>query len=173
LKSLDSGDDCIVTQTAGAAGVGLGDLLRETSWPFTERGPNDFSAHLEADSAPPARITMNEHGFVFSVELVRSNAAAEVTQQALTVFLLTASSALRLVRARAVDGDGQRSFGFQVCLPAAPAAEEIDHALAALSIAYRMCARETKVLLNEVAARCYLAARGIPTTQDQEQEKEN
>jgi hypothetical protein len=173
LKSLDSRDDRIVTQIAGAAGVSPGELLRETSWQCTERGPNDFSANIEADSAPPARITMNEHGLVFSVELVRSNAASEVTQQALTVFLLTASSALRLVRARAVEGDGQRSFGFQVCLRAAPAAEEIDHAMAALSIAYRNCARETNVLLNETAARCYLTARDVPTTHNQKEVKEN
>lgn len=173
LKSLDFRDDGIVTRAAGATEASLGELLRETSWACTERGPHEFSAEIDADFAPPARITMAEHGVVFSVELVRCNTAAEVTRQALAVFLLTASSALRLVRAHAVEVDERRSFGFQVCLPAAPAAEEIDHALAALSTAYRMCAREANVLLDEAVARCYLSARDVPTTHDPEQGKEN
>ena len=54
---------------------------------------------------------------------------------------------------------------------AAPAAEEIDHALAALSIAYRMCAREADVLLNDAAARCYLAARESSTNPHQHEEE--
>lgn len=172
LKSLDSHEEGAVAPAAGAPGVRLGELLRETSWSCTERGRNDFSADLAADSAPPARITTNEHGIVFSVELVRCTQAAEVERQALAAFLLTASSALRLVRAHAGEEEGQQRFGFQVCLPAAPAAEEIDHALAALSTAHRMCAREANVLLDEAAARCYLSVREIPLTINPENEKE-
>ncbi len=173
LKSLDSPDDGMIAPTAGASGVRLGELLRETSWSCTERGPNDFSADLGADSAPPARITANEHGIAFRVELVRCNTAAELARQALAVFLLTASSALRLVRAHAVEGEGERRFGFEVCLPATPALEEIDHALAALSTAYRMCAREASVLLDQAAAQCYLDVRDIPLTHNAKNEKEN
>jgi hypothetical protein len=153
-------------------GASLGERLRETSWACTERSPGDFSAELAADSAPPARIRMSERGLVFSVELARF-AAAEASRRALAVFLLTASGALRMVRAHAAEADEQWSFGLQVFLPPAPAAEEIDHALAALSIAYRTCAREANVLLDEAAARCYLTARDVPTTYDQEPEKEN
>jgi hypothetical protein len=156
-----------------ALAANLGELLHETSWQCTERGPNDFSADLGAESAPPARIRMNENSLVLSVELVRSSAAAEVSRQALAVFLLTASSALRLARAYEIEADGQQSFGFQVNLPAAPAPEEIDHALAALSIACRVCAREASVLLDEAAARSYLAARDVPHRNDPQEEKEN
>jgi hypothetical protein len=171
LTSLASPDNA-VTGTASAADLGLRELLREASWSCTERGPNDFSADLDADTAP-ARIKMNAHGVVFSVELVRSNTVAEVTRKALAVFLLTASGALRLVRAHAAEVEGRRSFGLQVCLPAAPAAEEVAHALAALSTGYRMCAREANVLLDEVAARCYLSVRDIPINHDQKEGKEN
>lgn len=173
LNSIDSRDDGLAAPAAGASGVRLGELLRETSWSCAERGPNDYSADLHADSAPPARITANEHGVAFRVELVRCNTAAEVARQALTTYLLTASSALRLVRAQAVHEEGQQRFGLQVCLPAAPAAEEIDHALAALSTAYRMCAREANVLLDQAAARCYLDVRDIPLTRNPKNEKEN
>ena len=44
---------------------------------------------------------------VLELELVRANAMADAARKALAVFLLTASSALRLVRAYG-DGDGWR-----------------------------------------------------------------
>lgn len=149
-------------------GDSLGELLRETSWPLTERGPNDFSAELDASSAPPARIWKSENGILLNVEFIRANQSSEVTRRALTVYLLTASSALRLVRAYAEDVENGFAFGMQVNLPMVPATEEIDHALAALSIAHRACALETNVLLNEATARCYLAARDLTTTNDQQ-----
>jgi len=167
LKFPDSGRNRGAVEAA-ACGDGLGELLRESSWACTERGANDFSANLDADSAPPARIRMTESGVELSVELARWNAATEASRRALAVFLLTASGALRMARACAVDADGQTGFGLQVGLPAAPAVEEIDHALAALSIAHRMCAREANVLLNDAAARCYLAAREDSTNHQPE-----
>jgi len=51
--------------------------------------------------------------------------------------------------------------------------EEIDHSLAALSLAYRVCAREANLLLNEAAARCYLAARDFSNNYQTIDEKEN
>jgi hypothetical protein len=107
------------------------------------------------------------------VELLRTNAAKEASRHALAVFLLTISGALRMARGYAEAADGHESYGFQVCLPDAPASEEIGHALAALSIAYRMCARETDVLLDAAAARCYLAARDSSTTNEPQHEEEN
>jgi len=155
-----------------AAAGDLPDLLREAAWPSTERSPSHLSAELDSDSAPPANIAMTENGIAFSVELARPGTADEAIRKALAVFLLTATGALRLVRAYAAELDGTWACGVQVTLPAVPAVEEIDHALAALSIAHRACAREANVLLNQAAACCYLAARDTPTTSDQP-EKEN
>lgn len=154
------------------SGDGLGELLREISWPSTERGPNDFSVELDHDSAAKARIHMRKAGVVSSVELLRTNAIAETIRRALAVFLLSASSALRLTRAYAEESNGEWSFGMQVSLPPAPAVEEIDHALAALSTAHRMAARETTVLLDDAAARYYLAACE-PSTMNDKLQKEN
>jgi hypothetical protein len=175
LKSLDpdSRSRRAEMRHATASGVNLAELLRETRWTTAERGQNDYSAELDAASAPPATIRLTENGVVVNVELVRSEATAETTRQALAVFLLTTSSVLRMVRAYAVRTDEQMSFGFQVGLPLAPAAEEIEDALAALSVAYRNCARETSVLLNDLAARSYLSVREDSTTEDHQPEKEN
>ena len=172
LKSLDFSEGATAAPSEGAAAVSIPELLRETPWPCTERGPNDFSVDLGADSAPPARISTNEHGIDFSVEVVRCTSAAEVTRQALAIFLLTASGTLRLARGHAVEDGDQQRFGFQVCLPPAPTTDESDHALAALSIAYRTCVREANALLDDAAARCYLGVRDFQCSTNPENEKE-
>jgi hypothetical protein len=175
LKSLDFPDGATagsIMSSARAGAVSIPELLCETGWPCTERGPNDFSVDLGADSTPPARISTNEKGIDFSVEVVRCPSAAEVTRQALAIFLLTASGTLRLARAHAVEDGDQQRFGFQVCLPPAPTTDELDHALAALSIAYRACAREANALLDDAAARCYLGVRDFQCTTNPENEKE-
>lgn len=172
LNALDSRVDGMAAPREGASRGRLAELLRETSWSCRERGTNEFVADLEADSAPPARITVNDLGVAFTLELLRCAIPAGTVRQALAVFLLTAGSRLRLVRPNAgEEEEGQINYGFQVCLPAAPAAEEIDHALAALSTSY-CCAREANVLLDEGAARCYLSARNVPLTHNPENEKE-
>jgi hypothetical protein len=106
------------------------------------------------------------------VELLRCTVSAEITRLALATYLLTASCSLRMVSAYAEPADDQICFGFHVCLPSSPIAEEIHHSLAALSVAYQTCARETSVLLHSAAATQYLAARD-PSTNDPQPDKEN
>jgi hypothetical protein len=173
LKSPDSLKDYPITHIAPAADVDLAELLRESDWPCMERGTNAFSADLDASGAPPASIRWSGNSLMLSVELLRCNASEDITRQALAIYLLTASCSFRLVRAFAELADEQTCFGFLVCLPSYPAVEEIQHALAALSVAFRMCARETNVLLHNAAARHYLAARNPSTTDDHQPVKEN
>lgn len=161
-----------VASTSSSA-VRVGEILRDTSWSCTERGPGEFSVDLHQDAPHPARITANVHGVVLSVDMVRCDPVNDATKQALDIYLLTASSAMRMAHAHAAEVDGARTFGMQVSLPPDPATEEIEHALAALSLAHRMCAREANVLLDPAAARCYLAARGFPSISKSESEKEN
>jgi hypothetical protein len=151
----------------------LKELLRASSWPSTESGHNDFSVELDADTGAAARIWRTKNSVVASVEFVRPAAISEVCRRATAVFLLTASNTLRFVRAYAAESEGQWSFGMQVGLPSVPAMEEVDHALAALSVARRVCARESNVHLCEAAASCYLAARNLSTTSEPQTEKEN
>jgi hypothetical protein len=172
LKSPTSHKDFRISQAVLVPVADLAELLRGCSWPCTERGHNDFSADLDATGAPPASIRMIGNCLVLSVELLRCNATADISRLALATYLLTASSSLRMVRAYAEHADDQICFGFHVCLPSNPIEEEIHHSLAALSVAYRMCARESSVLLHSAAASQYLAARN-PSTTDDQHNKEN
>ena len=171
LKALDCPHADAAPVPATAPVMDLGDLLREASWPCSERGPNDFAVDLHLASAPPARASATAGGIELRIDLVRCAPAEHVPSQALAVFLLTANGALRMVRAHVLEIE-EMVFGFHVCLEA-PTAEEVDHALAAISIAHRACAREASVLLDEAAARCYLAVRNVPLLSNQENEKEN
>jgi hypothetical protein len=136
----------------------LQELMCDSSWQFTERGPGKFAVELESDSAPPALVCVDERGISASVELVRCSRGDEVIADALAFYLLTFTGATRLVGATRHCGD-QEIFALRAGLPDLPAAEEFAHALAALSFAHRACTHEANVLLNEGAARCYLAAR--------------
>lgn len=139
--------------------LGLAELLRDTPWACTEREPNIFAVDLGSSVATLATICTQSCGLVLSAELALGAPATQAASQALTLFLLSANSAVRLARAYRLDEEGQQRFGFQVCLPPAPTAEELEEGLAALSVAHRSCAREAKVLVDDAAARCYLFVR--------------
>jgi hypothetical protein len=173
LKPVESDGVPVAELGAEASVAGVAELLRESAWTCTERGPGDLSVELDAESLPPARIHAAGAGLAVNVELARLNATTGAARQSLAVFLLTATGALRLVRAYGVQRGEQEIFGLQVGVPSAPVMEEIDHSLAALSLAYRVCAREANLLLNEAAARCYLAARDFSNNYQTIDEKEN
>jgi hypothetical protein len=67
----------------------------------------------------------------------------------------------------------ETACGFQVRFDPAPSATELDHALAALSVACQAAAREANVLLDESVARQYLAVRNIPRNINQPKETED
>ena len=152
-------DEDVADPTISAPRLGLGELLYESAWVFTERGPNVFSVDLGSSPATPATISVQNNGLVLCVELAHGAPMTEAASQALTLFLLTANSVLRLARAYRVDEGGQQWFGLQVCLPPSPTAGELEEGLAALSVAHRSCVREAKALLDDAAARCYLSVR--------------
>jgi hypothetical protein len=131
--------------------------LRETSWEFAECAPDEWSVALDTESAPPAKVRIQETGILASIELARVSLPVMAPRRALALFLLTTCWMLRFVRASACDSETQQVFAFEVVLPPAPAPEELDHALASLSVAYCACAREAEVLLDKTAAGCYLA----------------
>jgi hypothetical protein len=141
--------------------AGLRDVLHEISWPCTQRSASDFSVELDADAAPPAILAARGGRIEAAVELVRSNVTARAVGLAMAVFMLTANSALSFCRACSEPGQDQEIYQLRSFLSASSTAEEIEDALAALSVAFRACAREANFLLIESAAQAYLSARQI------------
>lgn len=153
-------------------GISLPDLMRESSWRLTERGPGGLTTELDSLSSPSARLCATSREVALTAEFIRTNTVADCSKKAIALFLLTASSSLRLARAYGTETEDTWTCGMMVSLPALPAMEEIDHGLAALSVAHRMCAREANVLLDEAAARCYLAVRDLHTNNHHFHEQE-
>ena len=77
------------------------------------------------------------------------------------VLLLHASHFLRMVRAAARAAEAGTVYGWEVVLDPEAGAPELQHALAALSVACRLSAREVPALeQDDGLARRYLTLRG-------------
>ncbi|MGP8251890.1 MAG: hypothetical protein ACLQHF_07630 [Terracidiphilus sp.] len=173
MRKLAASQDEIPSRSAHALAFNLPELLDTASWECAERGDGTYAVKLDAESAPRARVSMSGGGTSLSVEVVRAQSAAAATPRALSLFLLAASGSLRFVRACAAESGDGKVFDLEVTLPATPATEELNHGLKALSLAYRLCAREANLLLDESAACCYLAVRGHATNHQQPDGEEN
>ena len=173
LSAPDAEQSDIQPLRTAPAATGFAERIRESGWTFTERGPGDFSAQLDAPAAPPATIRVGGDGVFFAVDLARVPRAAETSQQAIAAFLLTTCGSLRLVRACASKTSEHDLFALQVSLPAIATPDEVGHGLSVLSLAYRLCAREVAFLLDEDAARCYLGAREFSSNPQSTEQKEN
>jgi len=156
-----------------ASASGVVQLLQQISWDHSESQPEEWSVALDAGSAPPAKVRIDQGQIVAGVELARVRNSPATSHRALALFLLTACGGLRLVRAFTSELEAQTAFRLEVAMPPSPAPEEADHALAALSVAWQMCAREAAVLLDETAARLYLATCVPSFTHQPFNEKEN
>ena len=87
--------------------------------------------------------------------------ASDEVRNSIAVLLLTLNGVLRFARAAGEEQKGQVAAHLEALLPHFPSAEELGHALAALSVGCRLCGREVEVLQNDlVVAREYLVARG-------------
>jgi hypothetical protein len=162
LEVIDFAADhvaCQMEATKVEPPPGLPEILSRAAWEFTESAANEWSVALDADFSSPAKLRTGGDSISVSVELVRTTSAAALQRRALAMFLVTACSGIRFVRACAFERESETAFALEASLPLIPAVEELNHAMAALSVAHRLCAREAGVLLDEAAASCYLALR--------------
>jgi len=138
----------------------LMEVLREAGWKYHERPGGALLADLETGSQfLQAEIGHCGAGARFRVTLYRDDATGDAAEQALCLYLLEANAALRYARAfLRRDGEGL-SAGFEVRVESEPSAAEASHALAALSVAARQCAREIEVLKDGSVAGIYRSAR--------------
>lgn len=146
---------------AGPDDESLGDALRETGWPC-ELGAAP-RVRLEVPHAVLAACGERDvgGGTRWHVALCAVESPSRACRRALGEMLLRASGAFRLVRATAGESDGRVQVGLEAVTGRGAAPRELHHALAALSIAARHCAREVAALAgDEALARAYLALLG-------------
>lgn len=141
----------------------LEELLSEAGWSFDR--PHDGKVTVDlATSRGSYRAEIVDGGIDridITATLGPAMRPAEVSRRAIERFLLSAAGGLRLARAVMEEGAGEElTPRFEVRLPAAPVAEEIDHALAALAAACEYCGSEAQALVEERLAEQYLLARG-------------
>jgi len=101
-------------------------------------------------------------GLQVEVALESVDGAASLCRRAVHVLLLSACRTVRMARAvaRLRDGEAEElDCGWEVVLDDTPGASGLGHALAALSVACRLCAREVIALHDETIARKYLVIR--------------
>jgi len=144
----------------------LAALCQQAQWPFTQRAsgqvvvpldvPDELRGLLQASLAPgPAGVRR------LRVELAGAAPQTPVCRVAVEVLLLTACRTVRLARAIGVRVRGGEGYGWEAVWEPEGGPRNLDHALAALSVACRMTALEVGVLHEETFARRYLAMRGI------------
>lgn len=143
-------------------GQAIAELLKEAGWQYHERQ----GGALLADLATGGRFLQAEvepcgAGARFRVTLYHNDLAGGAGRQELCLYLLKANAALWYVRAfLQPEGEGI-SAGFEVRVESEPSTAEARHALAALSVAGRQCAREIEVLNDGAVAGIYRSAQPL------------
>lgn len=137
-------------------------LCQETRWEFQERDGGRIAVPLEAGRCPSiAVVGPGAGGPAASAELARSAAPEPgAPRDALASLLLRAGGVVRLARAVVIDlDDGRISTGFESPLPPAGDADDLHHALCALSVACNYCGPEAALLQEDstVCAECLRA----------------
>jgi hypothetical protein len=133
------------TATAGAA------LCREAGWPVVERDEQVLVELDIPDGFAQAEIVVACDGGI-TARVGIGEDAPTARCEALALLLLRASASVRLVRAAA-----DQTARFEVALRPPVAAAMLRDALCALSVAYRMVAREAAALVHDATiAAAYL-----------------
>jgi len=143
-------------------GIDLPGVCAEAGWPFVARPSGALAVTLETGTGfHQAILTTDGSALRISASLTTDDASRPaVCRAAVAALALRASAAVRMVRAAVAD----RDLRLEVVLADAPAPAEVRHALAALSVACRMTARETAVLADdETVAGLYLTLQPKPS----------
>lgn len=141
---------------------GLPPLCAEAGWAFTERAAGKLAVDLEAPGAfYQAFLEARQNSLHVSVELTRLDEYSPLSRRALGVLLLSASGVVRLVRAAIAEQEGRATARLEARFDALPCASQLHDALAALSVACRLCGEEARAVQDEWVAARYLAASGF------------
>jgi hypothetical protein len=137
-------------------------LCEEAGWPFTERSEDKLAVTLDASGDFwQALVERRTDAIRVAAPFGALATASDEVRNAVAVLLLTLNGVLRFARAAGEEQNGQVAAHLEALLPHLPSAEELGHALSAISVGCRLCGREVEVLQNDLLiAREYLAVRG-------------
>ena len=143
-------------------------LCDEAEWPWTPRDDGSCAVELEyPGSFMQASLAPCGGGVRVSVPLERFAEPAAESVSALSVLLLSAGSAMRMVRPVCKTAEGKVSPRLEVVFSSVPAAAQIAHALSGLSVACQFCAEEVRALQDPNVAREFLALSKTKTRKEE------
>jgi hypothetical protein len=141
-----------------ATEVRLSDLCKEAGWDFVERVEGVLAVPLETRVGfHQAFIEPSDTGARANVEIARAANLTETSRRAIGALLLRTAGRLRLARAAVEECGEQAVIRFEARPGPQSRAADLRHALAALSLACDICAREVAELEDERVAAGYLA----------------
>jgi hypothetical protein len=157
LQSLASHDHGEIRADAGEPPPDLRCSIAEAGWTCDERPEGTLVVDLQvANAFHQAAVEVRGHETRLAVDLAGVESVPEVCKRAAAAFLLRVAGAARMVRPILPPEVGAPRL--EVVLPNPTTAAQIGHALAALSVACSLCAREVEVVLrDERIAALYLA----------------
>jgi hypothetical protein len=140
----------------------LHQLVEQSGWPFRERAPGHLVLRLEVgDGSQQASLARRaDHGYRLWTNLDVPEDLPPRARLAVELVLLAACRLVRMVRAASTFEGGGSATVWEMVWSARPAPVELKHALAAMSVAYRITADEVQALGDEQLANDYLALRG-------------
>jgi len=150
--------------SVGTSVATLAAACEDAGWPvhLREKG---LSLTVNLDTPGSIRQAVggaNSRGLTLSTELtILPGLPGAELQRAAAIFLLKTAGAVRLARPFVRLSDGQCVLGFEVTWPGSANAAAVGHALAALSVAAELTARELKALANPLVATLYLKDHDI------------
>jgi len=163
--SLDAGGTVCPRSEGGPTDLaGLEEILKEAGWESRKRAGGALRVDLET----PGQFFQAEakrlgEGVRFRVAACSDPDPSTDVRRSLALYLLEANAALRYCQGFIEREGSGIAAGFEARIDWMPDSAETGHALAALSVACRHCARELDVLSKDAPlAGLYWAARGIP-----------
>ena len=137
----------------------LARLCQETGWPCVEPSTGAIKIDLETPNEfYQASIEQRFCQVHVHVEIAAGESISPLCRQSLALFLLATSAHLRMARPTIVEVNGRCSARLEVVFDRMPLAQELGHALSALSLGCRLAGREAAALQqDEALAQEYLS----------------
>ncbi len=141
----------------------LAALCKETGWPLARRAGDQLAVDLDVPGGFYQALVQSrgQKGLHLGVDIMSAPSIGAASRYAVNVLLLHACQFLRMARATTRTADGAAVYGWEISLDRVASVREAEYALAALSLACRLSAREVVMFQqDETFARRYLVLRG-------------